>query len=422
MAFSSPLSRPAWVLLLVAACGRAHGPSATAGGPPPHAEFLVATQDSTFWITTKGSTVRARGVPITLARYDGRFSEIYLADDDRSFQDALLVGFRVYRRDLIGGDSTLVFQDTIVPRIAREYASAHPGAHRLAPDEDGNEDPSTQAMADLQVIDVHGPYLSYEYHVDLQNRGAEPWHFTRRGVIDLRSGRSTRVSDLFSSAVATALIDSGKRELRSAIDSLRSDTREPAQRAARELSHLQFDERSFVLTVPDSQVAVEFDVPQRGINAPDEVIPLDALRPPQPSWWSSVSHDFAAVGDNLDRWQRFGEVGYDVVARYDSSAETAHIALTDRVREWPVRAVAAPVLHVFWLDRPPLDTATRRALSRAFDEAATYDEATRTVVDHRRLMAAPVRFATFKSSARHFVCHPERRGGSAFRPLACRHA
>jgi hypothetical protein len=54
------------------------------------------------------------------------------------------------------------------------------------------------------------------------------------------------------------------------------------------------------------------------------------------------------------------------------------------VREWPVRAVAAPVLHVFWLDRPPLDSATRRALAKAFDEASQYDEATRTVRDVRR--------------------------------------
>ena len=402
MAFSSPLSRLGWVLLLVAACGRREaGTPATAGGPPPHAEFLVATQDSTFWITTKGSAVRARGVPITLAQYDGRFFEIYLADDDRSYQDALLVGFRAYRRDLIAGDSALVFEDTIVPRIAREYAHAHPGAHRLTPEEDGNEDPATQAMADLQVIDVHGPYLSYEYHVDLQTRGADPWHATRRGVIDLRSGKSARVSDLFPSTVAAALVDSGKRELVAAIDSLRGDTRQRAQRAVRELSRVRFDERSFVLTVPDSQVAVEFDVPQRGANAPDETVPLDALRPPRPNWWPNISQNFADVGDNLDRWQRFGDTGYDVLARYDSSAETARISLTDHKSEWPVRAVAAPVLHVFWLDRPPLDSATRRALSRAFDEAAQYDEATRTVVDRRHHPSSPIRFAASKTSPKH---------------------
>ena len=404
MAFSSPFSRLGWVLILVAACGhREGGADATASGPPPHAEFLVATQDSTFWITTKGNTVRTRGVPITLAQYDGRFYEIYLTDDDRSFQDALLEGFRVYRRDLIARDSALVFEDTIVPRIAREYASAHPGAHRLTPEEDGSEDPSTQAMGDLQVIDVHGPYLSYEYHVDVQTRGADPWHFTRRGVIDLRSGRSTRVSDIFPSAVATALVDSGKHELLAAIDSLRGDNRESSRRAIRELSHVRFDERSFVLTVPDSQIAVEFDVPQRGTDAPDEVIPLDALRPPQPSWWLGVAHGFAEVGDNLDRWPRFGDTGYDVLARYDSSAETARISLTDHTREWPVRAVAAPVLHLFWLDRPAMDSTTRRALSRAFDEAAQYDEATRTVVDAPRRSASSVHFATSRSSSRHHI-------------------
>ena len=84
MAFPSPSSCLCWTLLLVAACGRRdHGTAANAGGPPPHAEFLVATQDSTFWIATKGSTVRTRGVPITLAQYDGRFFYIYLADAGR---------------------------------------------------------------------------------------------------------------------------------------------------------------------------------------------------------------------------------------------------------------------------------------------------------------------------------------------------
>ena len=372
-------------LILAAACGP-RDPSALSkgGSPPPHAEFLVATQDSTFWIATKGTTVRARGAPLTLAQFDGRFFEIYLADDDRSYQDALLVGLRVYRRDLLKGDSTLVFEDSVVPRISREYGVAHPGAHRLAPVEDGAEDPSTQAMADLQVVDVHGPYLSFEYHVDVTTRGGDPWHATRRGVIDLRSGRTVRVSDLFAPAVAAALIDSGKHELASAVDSLRRDTRDHTKRAAKELARARFDERSFVLTVPDSQLAVEFDVPQRGANAPDEVIPLDALRPPPPNWWQDLAHGFASVGDNLDRWRRFGETGYDVLARYDSSAETARLSLSDHVREWPVRAVAAPVLHVFWLDRPPLDSATRRALAKAFDEAAQYDEATRTVRDVRR--------------------------------------
>jgi hypothetical protein len=394
MSFYSCRALAAWALLLAVGCAqrdRAGSPSAS----PPPAEFLLATQDSTFWVSTNGRTLHARGAPLTLAHYDGRFYEVFLADDDRSYRDALLVGLRVYRRDLLQGDSAVVFEDTIVPRLAREYAKAHPGARVLRPDEDGNEDPSTQAMADLQVVDVHGPYLSFEYHVDVSKRGTNPWHTTRRGVIDLRSGRSATVADLFSVGIAAALIDSGRHELASAIDSLRDDSRESARRAVVALSRSRFDERSFVLTVPDTEVAVEFDVPLRGASVPDDVIPLDPLRPPPPDWWREIATRFARSEDDLDRWPRASAAGYDVLARYDSSAEKARISISDGTHEWPVRVVAAPILHLLWLDRSPIDSSTRRALSRAFDEAALYDEATRTVRNASRPPPHPrARFIT----------------------------
>src|SRR5437763_3142999 len=207
MGFYSSRAAFACAVLVAAACSRRDRTDAAGAlPPPPRAEFLVATQDSTFWVSTNGRSVRTRGAPLTLAQYDGRFFEVFLADDDRSYQDALLVGLRVYRRDLIQGDSTVVFEDSIVPRVAREYAKAHPSAHRLSPDEDGSEDPATQAMADLQVVDVNGPYLSFEYHVDISRRGAAPWHSARRGVLDLRAGRPTRLGDLFPAPVAAALV------------------------------------------------------------------------------------------------------------------------------------------------------------------------------------------------------------------------
>src|SRR5213082_1552300 len=207
MAFSSPPVRFGLALVVVAACGTRDRTSNAPSSPPPHGEFLIATQDSTFWISTKGTRVRTRGAPLTLARYDGRFFELFLADDDRSFPDALLVGLRVYRRDLASGDSTVIFADTVVPRMAREYAVAHPTARPLEPEEDAVDDPTIQATADLELIDVHGSYLSFDYHVDVGIRGREPWHATRRGVIDLRSGRAARVADVFSPSIATALID-----------------------------------------------------------------------------------------------------------------------------------------------------------------------------------------------------------------------
>jgi hypothetical protein len=371
---------------LLAACGTREQRQ-TAALPPPAAEFLVATQDSTFWVRTDPRGVRVRGAPLTLAKYDDRFYEIFIADDDRSYDDALLEGLRLYRRDLITGDSAIVFEDTIVPRLAREYARNHPGAHPLAPDEDGADDPPLQALADIEVVGLHGPYLSYEYHVDITNRGADPWHATRRGVIDLRSGRSLRLTDLLPASAASAVIDSGKRELTAVLDSARAASSNPKSSrtgGAHSFTAFRFDERSFVLTVPDSQLAVEFDVPQRGIDAPDEVFTLDALRVPPPTWWPGISADFPIAGDDLDRWQRFASTGYDLIARYDSSAETARLSISDQKHEWPVQIVAAPILHVFWLDKPAVDSAQRQALGRAFNEASLYDESARTVREVRR--------------------------------------
>ena len=80
------------------------------GAPPPSSEFLVSAGDSTYWVRTDTTGVRVRGSPILLARYGGQFYEVYVTDDDQSFADATFVGQRIYRRNLINGDSTLVFE------------------------------------------------------------------------------------------------------------------------------------------------------------------------------------------------------------------------------------------------------------------------------------------------------------------------
>jgi len=85
MGFYSSRATFACALLVVAACSRRDRTDAAGAlPPPPRAEFLVATQDSTFWVSTNGRAIRTRGAPLTLAQYDGHFFEIFLADDDRS--------------------------------------------------------------------------------------------------------------------------------------------------------------------------------------------------------------------------------------------------------------------------------------------------------------------------------------------------
>jgi hypothetical protein len=62
-------------------------------------------------------------------------------------------------------------------------------------------------------------------------------------------------------------------------------------------------------------------------------------------------------------------------------------------REWPLTTVAGPLERIEWLDHPALTAVDRKALARAFDQAAGYDENARVAVVQRRASRyIPVRF------------------------------
>ena len=391
------------ILFLFAACGRERPASKVA--PAPAAEFLVATQDSTFWVHSGATGIRFRGAPLTVALFDGRYYEIFLADDDRSYDDALLVGQRVYRRDLRDGDSSMVFEDSIVPRVARQYARAHPTERPLAPDEEGAENPATQATAELQLLGVHGPFLSFEYHVDVTLPGNVPWHTTRRGVLDLRTGGAVGIADLFPDSVAQRIAREGTRQFHSFTDSLRAVARsgdELGHRAGRMAAELQFDPRSFAMAVVERTPAVEFDLPHRGLVTLEEPIPLLPIVASATPWWAEAKARYPVAGGDLDAWPRLAEVGYDVLAHYDSVGDIALLSIRDSLsHEWPVTSLHGPILHMYWLDRPAVAEADRRALSRAFDGASLYNESTRTVNDGQRRDRPATGYALLLSASRH---------------------
>jgi len=366
----------------VAACVGRSAPSDGSG--LPRSEFLVSNADSTFWIATDGGRTRVRGAPLTLARYDGRFYELYTADDDFSYEDALLLGERLYRRDLITGDSTVVFADTTVARVASAYGRAHPDEQPLSPNEDGEADPTTSATAEVDVLDVFGPYVSFEYHVDIDLPGRHPWHSTRRGVLDLRSGKAASLSDLFGSAIGHRLESTGKRAYEAERDSIlhaRAELGVQDRAAAAALSRLRFDERSFVLSDLNGQPAISFGVPGLGEGPSGHLIPLEpvAADSSAPAWWTDVRPGIPTSDEQgNDRWHG---AGYDVLARYDTSGETARVSIADSSkREWPLATVGAPLRWIDWLDRPRVSDADRRALTRAFNDASTYGAATRVAL------------------------------------------
>lgn len=366
--------RRAFPLLLAALAGCAQERPAP---PPPATEFLVSAGDSTYWVRTGSGTPVVRSSPILLARFDGRFFEVYVTDDDRSYEDAVFVGQRLWRRDIVTGDSLLVWEDSTIPRLAARWGAEHPASRRLAPDEEEGEDPARQATSELSVLEVHGAYLAYEYHADLEQPDAPMWHTTRRGVIDLRAGRAVSVAELFGAGPARVAGVRGRRAYLAALDSVRAARSNGGRALAASLDAFDFDDRSFVVSSVGGAPAVAYHVPGKGAGtAGGLTIPLPPFPVSSPPWWGEIREGLPqATPDSLaEQWRRGG---YSVTARYRDD-ERAALLLEAEGQRWELGSVQGPVRMIYWLDRPALGSPARKALARAFDEAAFYDENVRT--------------------------------------------
>ena len=343
----------------------------------PRAEFIIAAGDSTYWVTSDGAA-KLRGSPMVLARLEGKFLELYVVDDDDAYENALFISQRLYRRDLITGDSTEIFHDTLVAGLAERYQRQHPTARRIDPDDENQDEPANEATADLSVLGVHGPFLSLEYHVDTTVANNDVWHMTRHVVIDLRNGREVTLADVLGPAQATAVLSRARALYRETVDSVRHDTRPSAKRAAQVIEHFHFDPRSFALTSPNGALMIAFSAPGQGIGGEGFVLPMRPIAVAEPAWWADAKDGLpTATREREELWNRGS---YTVKAVYDTSDKPVRLALVDTAgKEFTVGGIAAPVHRIYWLDRPPLDRATRSALAKAFDEAAAYDDQARTV-------------------------------------------
>ncbi|MHB0964018.1 MAG: hypothetical protein ACYC5V_12500 [Gemmatimonadaceae bacterium] len=358
-------------LLLIAACAR------PPKGPAPRTEFLVANADSTFWVTSDARGIRMRGAPLVLAREGGRFHELYVADDDRSYFDAIFVGQRLFRRDLITGDSTELLSDGEVSEMADRFAREHPDDRPLAEEEEGAENPRTSAVAELHLMDVHGPFASFEHLTDIDIRGGSSRHAAHGGVVDLRTGEERTVRDLFGAAEENRIVPLAEAAWRDARDSLLAAAGSRGAAARSAIEHFEFNMGSFALASQDRVPQVRFVVPGSGGNAGGVTIPLPPQRVAEPAWWREVSDELPLGQLALLRWPR---ERFALLARMDTSGgDRATLSLRDGEREWPVGVVRGPVRRVFWLDAPALSREGRQALVKAFDEASLYGEQSRIV-------------------------------------------
>jgi len=347
-------------------------------------------------VTSDRRGLRIRGEPILITRLDGRFRELYVADDDRSYYDAVFVGQRMFVRDLVRGDSVEILTDTVVPRLARAWAAAHPREEPLGADEEASADPHTTATADVEILDVHPPYVSYEYHTDVDvnaERGGIDRHAARRGVLDLRTGKAATVSLLFGRDAAERAIAEGSAEWDSARDSILARRGDAAEHAQHMLGDLSFDATSFSLDALEQEPEVVFAVPalaRRGATPP---LALTARPVAAPPWWREQSHELPTGPDSARSW-RHGVI--ELVARTGDDPDRARLVLRDAGKhEWSLGSVTAPVQRVFWLDSA-VSPEARRALRRAFNESAQGSEDTR--------------IAEVRELQRHFTTEARRHG------------
>ena len=366
--------------MLLAGC-KAQPPS------PPAGEFLLAAGDSTFWVTTGPNGVQVRSAPLMLGHFSGRFYELYVTDDDLSYPEAELIGQRLYRRDLVSGDSMLVYADTVVQEIAAQYAASHPDVEPLAPDEEMADEPSLHANAELEILDTHGPYLSFEYHLDVAAEGDDR-HLTSRGVVDMRNARRVRIEDLFDDTTAARIHADADTAFAEALDSVLASKSPSARRAARTLSDFELNRLSFALAELDRAAGVLFLAPGVGERVGGFALPLRPIVGGHPAWWRAILRELprTSTDSSTDRWDR---PAMQVVAYYDGTAESLTLAIRDtQQREWRSRRLMGPAHRIYWLDSLGADRKMRSGLQRAFDESVLYSE------DARRAMRTPRRAGT----------------------------
>ncbi len=329
-----------------ASCGSAAKPSAV-----PRADLIVVTADSTYWITSAPQGLRIRGVPMLLARVDGRFREIYVSDDDRSFYNAVLVGQRLWSRDLIRGDSVELFADTLVPRYALAYAKAHPDEAPLLKDEETADRPRTSVTADLEVLGVHGPYISFEYRTDMDvtgERNNADRHTARRGVIDLRTGHAVTVATLFGREAAQRVEGDANIEWRTARDSLLALRDRRSRRAQRAIASFAFDPTSFTIQSRDGEPRVAYAVPGEVSRGSLTAIELEARAVPMTPWWNDIRGELPMGPDSLLKWR---SDGMELSAELGEIGDIAVLTLRDASkRDWHIASVGAPVWRVHWLN------------------------------------------------------------------------
>lgn len=356
----------------------------------PAAEFLLATGDSTYWVRAGASGLTVRSSPLLLT-HDGRdFHEIYVSDDDRVWPDAFFLAQRLWRRNLLTGDSIELAHDSVVMPLALRYAQAHRDLPLLPDDEPLPETPSRSAASEFEVVDMHGPYLSWMRHVDIEADDMPlPRHELHWRVTDVRTGAEASHAALFGATVGARLEATAVTAFAAARDSLSRGAARRADRSREAIASMHFNPRSFSLSDrAGAPVVIPMTVAADSAGQVATLaLPALAVPGPAPAWWTAAQATLPLVAPDSSSltWTR---QGYRVIARFDAAGDRLTFALAAtrgrrRVEERIIGTMAWPAWSLVSLDQPAVDAKVRDALARAFRDAQTYNE------DGRQLARGP---------------------------------
>jgi hypothetical protein len=346
-------------------------------GARPEAEFLVVSDDSTAWVRSAADTVVVRRAPMLVATLAGRLIEIYVADEPIDFEEATYLVSRVFRRDLVTGDSTLVYADSTVLREAAEYARAHPMAERL--DEDEPPAPGARAFeASVTPLDVIGHTLGIEVHVD-RTVGDLGTHDTYRATVDLRTGRRLALADVVPAGRAPAAVQRARQDLAAAVVLAGRRDGPVGKAASQAMAALRFDSLSFTLVRAGDSLAAQFLVHDEQVideSRDTHRFTLEPVAVAPPEWWGAARGALPRrLADSTARVD-LGALSLDVA--YDGD-DVALIAARTAKGLRPVTRMRGPVRRVISVGDSLIAPAGqwRRALERAFSESGYYSDQVR---------------------------------------------
>ncbi|MEO5588596.1 MAG: hypothetical protein ABIS03_03330 [Gemmatimonadaceae bacterium] len=180
---------PCWLLIVpVLGCSL---PAPT----PPSAEFLVAAAGATYWVKSGPRGISSRTSPLILTSADNHFYEVYIDEVSRSYEDAIFSAEPIYSRDLLSGRQRLLWEEPRVADWEKAYLRQNPKARLLDADEDGDEEVSTAATSEADILAVVGPFVLYDRRISLE-RGDYQRSDSSRGALDVRSGATVPLEAL----------------------------------------------------------------------------------------------------------------------------------------------------------------------------------------------------------------------------------